>query len=101
MNVWLSVGGAAIASAAFRMIFLAGSRRIRVPSGIDRLTTVLAPAVTAALLAPRVAAAGGAPTIGPEAIALIVAFPVALRTRSVPATLAVGMPVVWILHTVW
>ncbi len=101
MNVWLAVIGSTAAVVALRVTFIAGNRWISVPAWIDRASSVLAPAVTAALLAPGVFAPDGVPRVGPDAIALALTVPVALRTRSVPLTLAVGMPLVWILRALW
>jgi branched-subunit amino acid transport protein len=101
MNVWLAVVGSSAAAVLLRVAFIAGNRWIRLPPLVDRASDVLTPAVTAALLTPLVFAPGGVPGIGPETVALALTAPVALRTKSVPLTLAIGMPLVWILRALW
>lgn len=101
MNVWLIVIGSSVAVAMLRITFIAAGRWIPAVSWVDRASSLLAPALTAALLTPRVLAPEGALQFGPDAVALACTVPIALRTRSVPLTLAAGMPLVWILRALW
>ena len=61
----------------------------------------IAPSVFAALVAPAVFLQDGdlvlSPSDNPEALALIVALLVAWRTKSVAATVIVGMAALWLL----
>jgi branched-subunit amino acid transport protein len=101
MNVWLIVIGSSVAVAVLRITFIAADHWIPASSWVDRASSVLAPALTAALLAPRILAPEGMPQIGPDAVALAFTVPIALRTRSVSLTLATGMPLVWVLRALW
>ena len=91
MSLWLAVAISGLVSAALRVVFVAGNRRIPVPSWFDGASRLIAPAFTAAVVAGWAFAPHGHATLGPEAAALLVATPVALRTQSVPLTLAVGV----------
>ena len=91
MSLWLAVGLSGLASAALRVVFVAGNRRIPVPQWFDAASRLIAPAFTAAVVAGWAFAPHEHATLGPEAAAVLVATPVALRTRSVPLTLAVGL----------
>jgi len=93
MSLWLAAALSGLASAALRVVFVAGNRRIPVPQWFDGASRLIAPAFTAAVVAGWAFAPHGHATLGPEAAALLVATPVALRTRSVPLTLAVGLAV--------
>lgn len=95
MNAWLAVGVAGAVVVTLRVLFVVGNGHLRVPAWSDRASRFVAPSVTAALLAPRVFAAGGHLALSPDVLAFALAVPVAIRTRSVLWTLAVGMPLVW------
>ncbi len=62
----------------------------------------VAPAVFAALVVPAVLMQEGdlvlAPTANPRALATVIALAVAWRTRSVAATITVGMGALWLLQ---
>jgi branched-subunit amino acid transport protein len=90
MSVWIVVAAAGLVSAGLRVAFVAGNR-IPVPRWFDRAAGLVGPAFTAAVVAVWGFAGTGAPTLGPESVAIVVATPVALRTRSLPWTLAVGI----------
>jgi branched-subunit amino acid transport protein len=94
VTLWIAVGLSGLVSAALRVVFVAGNRRIPVPQWFDGASRLIAPAFTAAVVAGWAFAPHGQATLGPEAVGLVVATPVALRTRSVPLTLAVGVAVV-------
>ena len=101
MSVWLACAAAALVVTVLRVAYVVGNGRLRPPRWFDDVGIVLGPAVTAAVLAPRVFAADGHAAIGPEAVAFTVAAAVAVRTRSMAWTLAVGMPLVWTLRAAW
>lgn len=65
----------------------------------------VAPAVFAALVAPAVLLRDGdfvlLPADNPQALAMAVALLVAWRTRSVAATVVVGMAALWLLQAVF
>ena len=62
----------------------------------------VAPAVFAALVAPAVLLHDGSvilsPAVNPSALATLIALMVAWRTKSVAATLVVGMAAIWLLQ---
>jgi branched-subunit amino acid transport protein len=91
MSLWLAVAISGLVSAALRVVFVAGNRRIPVPPWFDGASRLIAPAFTAAVVAGWAFAPHGHATLGPEAAALLVATPVALRTQSVPLTLGIGV----------
>lgn len=78
-----------------RAAFVVGNERFHLPSSFDRLGPAIAPVVTAALLGPRLAASGSADGGRLDVVAFVVAAAVAVRTRSLTLTLAVGMVAVW------
>jgi len=96
MSTWIAVGVAAVIVVALRAAFVVPNERFRVPAWFDRAGTYVAPAMTAAMLAPRALDTANGVAPNPETLAFLLALPVALRTRSVGATLALGMPLVWI-----
>lgn len=102
MSVWIAVLLAGLVSAALRVAFVAGNR-IPVPTWFDDAARLVGPAFTGAVVA--MWATGGvgvsAAAVGPESVALVVATPVALRTRSMPWTLAVGIVTTSALRAVW
>jgi branched-subunit amino acid transport protein len=100
MSLWLVVGLSGLVSAALRVVFVAGNRRIPVPQWFDGASRLIAPAFTAAVVAGWAFAPHGHVTAGPEAAALVVATPVALRTRSVPLTLAAGLATTALLRAI-
>ena len=101
MTAWTGTFVAVAVVVSLRAAYVVGNARLRLPRWFDRIGAVLAPVVTAALVAPRVFATTGHPAIGPEAVAFCLATAVAVRTRSVAWTIAIGMPLLWILRAVW
>ncbi len=65
----------------------------------------VSPAVFAALVAPAVLLQDGSielsPASNPQALATVIALLVAWRTRSVAATLVLGMATLWLLQAVF
>ena len=65
----------------------------------------VAPAVFAALVAPAVLLVDGdlavLPATNPRALAMVIALLVAWRTKSVAATIVVGMAALWLLQAVF
>lgn len=96
--VWLMALGMAFFAYAFRASFLLFGERITLPPLLRRSLDYVPAAVLAALVLP-VFIHLGAPW-GPDdtarLIAGVLAAAVAYRTRSVPATLAVGMVALWL-----
>jgi branched-subunit amino acid transport protein len=98
MSTWIAVGVSTVIVVVLRAAFVVGFGRLHAPRWFDQVGAYVAPAMTAALLAPHVLAPAGRGGSGAEAVAFAVAIPVALRTRSVAWTLAWGMPAVWIVR---
>lgn len=98
-RVWLDVAVAIVVVVTMRVAFVVGPVRGRVPASVDRLGTFIAPAMAAALLVPFVTGPDGTGS-APDLVVCVLVAPVALRTRSVGWTLAVGMPVLWVARAV-
>lgn len=101
MSGWLTVAVAATVAATLRAVFVVGNHRLGLPAWFEAATPLVAPAMTAALVVSRMLDDTSMQAVGPDAIALAVAAPVAVRTRSVAWTLAVGMPAIWAARTLW
>jgi branched-subunit amino acid transport protein len=100
MSLWIAVAASGLVSAALRVAFVAGNR-IPVPRWFDRAASLVGPAFTAAVVGAWAFAADGAPALGPESAAVLVALPVALRTRSMLWTLTVGVAATSLLRALW
>ena len=99
MSLWIAVAASGLVAAGLRVAFVAGNR-IPVPRWFDRAAGLVGPAFTAAVVATWAFAGNGAPGLGPESVAIVVATPVALRTRSMPWTLAVGIVTTSVLRAI-
>jgi len=97
MTIVFALAAAGLATYALRLLPArwAGGRPL--PAPWQRGLAVLGPVAFAALAAPAVVIGGGtvAPA-GARLAAVAAALPVARSTRSVGATLAVGMPTLWL-----
>lgn len=95
--VWLLIVGMAVFALLFRVSFFLLGERVRLPDGIRRALDFVPPAVLAALVLPAfVDLRGGwdAETAA-RLVAGAAAAAVAWRSRSILATLVVGMAVLW------
>lgn len=90
---WVTIVAAGLGTYAIRASFLAVADRVAaVPERLRTPLRLIPPAVLAALVAPAVLRAEGVFTpLGPRALAGLVALVVAVWTRSVLATILVGM----------
>jgi branched-subunit amino acid transport protein len=96
MSAWISVIAAGVAVYALRSLLLLG--RLRPPPAVERILTYVAPAALAALVTPALLAGSASwAAVGPRAAALTAGAVVAHRTRSIGATVAVGMVVLWVV----
>jgi len=97
---WLMAGGMALAAFAFRASFLLLGERIGLPPLLRRALDYVPAAVLAALVLPVFVDLHAAWSAEDSArlAAGAAAFVVASRTRSVPATLVVGMGALWLLQ---
>jgi branched-subunit amino acid transport protein len=101
MTVWIAIVGAGLASFGLRVAPARWAGRHELPDRWRQGLPLLGPAAFAALAAPAVALAGsGAAPTAARLVAVAVAAPVARATRSTAATLAVGMPVLWLVTAV-
>src|SRR5690349_24615369 len=97
MTAWLVVVVGGLASFGLRWLPARWTSERQLPPAVERSLASVGPAAFAALAAPAVVvpAATAAPGAA-RIVAVVVAFPVARVTRSTMATLAVGMPVLWL-----
>lgn len=101
MNTWGVIVIAGIGTYFLRGVFVWLHGRWTVPPAVERGLRYVPPAVLAALVAPEVIAPDGSIAIAPpapELLAATVAALVAWRTRSIAATLAVGLPALWVFQ---
>ncbi|MEJ2357261.1 MAG: AzlD domain-containing protein [Deinococcales bacterium] len=98
---WLMMLGMAFFAYLFRASFLLLGERMTLPPLLRRALDYVPAAVLAALVLPVFVDLGRpwAPADTARLVAGALAAAVAYRTRSVPATLAVGMGALWL--TVW
>jgi branched-subunit amino acid transport protein len=97
--LWGVVAGMGVVTLALRASFLVLPERTALPPLLRRALAYVPPAVLAAIVAPALFAPGEV-ALGPIDARLpagLVAIVVAWRTRSVLATLASGMGVLWTL----
>jgi len=97
---WVMLAGMALATFAFRASFLILGERMSLPPLVKRALDFVPAAVLAALVLPLFADIRSA-WQGEDSVRLVAgaaAFVVANRTRSVPATLVVGMGLLWLLQ---
>lgn len=97
---WVMLVGMALAAFAFRASFLLLGERMALPPLVRRALDFVPAAVLAALVVPVFVDLHAAWSAEDSArlAAGVAAFVVATRTRSVPATLIVGMGVLWLLQ---
>lgn len=95
MTAWIAVAAAGAAVYSLRAVLLLG--RLAPPAAVQRVLVYVAPAALAALVAPAVLSGAGGDwqVVASRASALAAGAVVAHRTRSVGATVAVGMAVMW------
>lgn len=101
-RLWAIFVAMGVVTLALRASFLVLQDRVALPPGLRRALTYVPPAILAAIVAPALLASG--PTsIGPvdaRLPAAVLATIVAWRTRSVLATLTVGMVALWLASAV-
>lgn len=95
---WAVFAGMALVAFGFRASFLLLGERMALPRAVRRALDYVPPAVLAALVLPVFFDLHASWTMLDTArlIAGAVAAGVAYRTRSIPATLVVGMAVLWL-----
>lgn len=94
----LSMLAGGVLTFATRAVFLLGGERFSLGPHFRALLAYVPPAVLAALIAPEIFVRGGELVLGPDnprLWAAVVAVVVALLTRSVLATIALGLLAVW------
>lgn len=99
VRLWAIFLAMGVVTLALRASFLVLQDRVALPPGLQRALKYVPPAILAAIVAPALFAPG--PTsLGPmdaRLPAALVATIVAWRTRSVLATLTVGMATLWLV----
>lgn len=96
--LWLAMLAGGLLTFAIRAAFLLGGARWAPGPGFRRLLAYVPPAVLAALIAPEIFVTGGELVLGPTNPRLWAALGAALvawRTRSVLATIATGLLLLW------
>jgi branched-subunit amino acid transport protein len=99
--IWLAILGMGLITFGLRLSFLALSGRLTMPDWLMRALRFVPVAVLTALVVPAIIYREGALSLSLDnerLIAGLLAAIVAWRTRSVLATLAAGMGVVWLLQ---
>lgn len=102
-TLWLSIAGAAAATFALRLSFIALWGRIEVPPFLERALRYVPAAVLAAVVIPLLFYQDGAldVSLGNERLlAGLAAALICWRTRSVPLTLIGGMATLWALQAI-
>lgn len=97
---WLTLAGMAVVAFAFRASFLLLGESVTLPPRLRRALDYVPAAVLAALVVPVFVdlRTAWAAEDSVRLVAGAAAFAVAGRTRSIPATLVVGMGVLWLLQ---
>lgn len=99
LRLWAILLAMGVVTLALRASFLVLQDRVALPPGLQRALKYVPPAILAAIVAPALFAPG--PTaLGPvdaRLPAALLATIVAWRTRSVLATLTVGMATLWLV----
>lgn len=101
-TLWLTILGAGLCTWLLRLSFIELWQWMSVPPLVNRALRYVPPAVLAALVVPALVRSGGAVDLSPDNLRLvagIVAAVVAWFSRSVLATLAAGMGMLWLLET--
>lgn len=99
MTMWIVVIAAGIATFAMRFSFVALFGRINVPPTLEEALRYVAPAVLAALTVPAVVAPGGAFDPWNAFVpAAVIGGVAAWRTRSIGASILIGLPALWLLQ---
>lgn len=96
--LWTLFATMGLVTLALRASFLLLQDRLTLPPLLRRALAYVPPAVLAAIVTPALFEPGGTGSLGPVDVRLLagaLAVIVAWRTRSVLATLALGMAVLW------
>ncbi|WP_300320118.1 AzlD domain-containing protein [Accumulibacter sp.] len=96
--VWSMIIGIGVATFLLRFAPIALLSRLELPAWLRQALRYVPPAVMAAIIAPPLFFAGGAPTIDPDLprfVAAALAALVAWRTRSTLWTVVIGMLALW------
>jgi branched-subunit amino acid transport protein len=100
MTVWIVVLVAGAGSYLLRLSMIMAADRVRLPTRLDQVSALVAPAAFAALAATGVAEATRAAGVGlapAPLIATAVAVLAVARTGSPRAALLAGMPTLWLM----
>ena len=103
MNTWLVIAGVAATTFLLRASFIVFADPQRFPAAFRRSLAFVPPAVLAAIVVPGLLMPHGFLDLSlanPRWIAGLAAVAVAARMRHPLATIAVGMPALWLLQWV-
>ena len=99
MRAWLLFAVIGVGTFLLRYSLIALWNRLgTVPDSVQRALRFIPPAVLSALVLPSVATSNGAFTLGPRTAAGFIAALVAWKTKSILATIVVGMGVLWLIQ---
>jgi branched-subunit amino acid transport protein len=101
---WPALLAAGLLTFLVRLSFIALLGRVEMPRLLARALRFVPAAVLTAIIVPELLVRGGALDVSLGNLRLLaglVATGVALRSRSVPLTIASGMGALWILQSVW
>ena len=99
--VWALIAGMALIAFFTRAVFILPGNHLRVPPTVDRLLRYAPAAAITAIIVPDLALAHGALSISienPRLVGGLVAFALAVTTRSVLATIVGGMVVLTLVR---
>ena len=101
MSIWLIIAGVSLATFLLRASFIVFANPHRFPHAFRQALTFVPPAVLAAIVAPGLLMPAGvfdATLANPRWIAGLAAIAVAARVRHPLASIAVGLPLLWLLQ---
>jgi branched-subunit amino acid transport protein len=101
LNTWLVIAGVALTTFLLRGSFIVFANPHRFPHAFRQALTFVPPAVLAAIVVPGLLMPQGPLDLtlsNPRWIAGLLAIAVAARTRRPLASIALGMPALWLLR---
>lgn len=101
LNLWLILILGGLGTYLIRLSFILIFQHVQLPNYMDRILRLVPPAVFSAMVLPELLVRDGSiqfAVTNLRLIAGVLAAVIALKTRSVLATIAFGMVILWILQ---